>query len=219
MHNAAMNSTFVYLSNIENISFDQAWKAAGFSSNTEDYFSPDAAVLVDWVHGEATYIKAMNKENVITLSRLGMELSWKDLEPYKGTDVGSGLYVVQYDIDSEFYLQVVDGKTDGVPTSARLYARCTGASCDIRTEDVRCFISRNQDEALDNAICRAILDQNADGTLSYLSLESIPTESHDILAVEIVRGTPLSEQADHRMEITAYIQYVYNRYGYSDGEL
>ena len=48
MSNAAKDSTFVYLSNLENISFDQAWKAAGFSSNTEDYFSKEEAVLVDW---------------------------------------------------------------------------------------------------------------------------------------------------------------------------
>jgi len=35
------------LSNMENISFDQAWKAAGLSSSTKDYFSLDEAVLVE----------------------------------------------------------------------------------------------------------------------------------------------------------------------------
>lgn len=48
MQNASKDSTFVYLSNLEEISFDQAWKAAGFSSNTADYFSREEAVLVDW---------------------------------------------------------------------------------------------------------------------------------------------------------------------------
>ena len=48
MHNAAKDSTFVYLSNLENISFDQAWKAAGLSSNMNDYFSEEEAVLVEW---------------------------------------------------------------------------------------------------------------------------------------------------------------------------
>ena len=47
MPKAAVDSTFVYLSNIENITFVQAWKAAGFSSNTADYFSVDEAVLVE----------------------------------------------------------------------------------------------------------------------------------------------------------------------------
>ena len=45
--NAAKDSTFVYLSNKEDISFEQAWKAARFSSLSTDYFSPEDAVLVD----------------------------------------------------------------------------------------------------------------------------------------------------------------------------
>ena len=45
--NAAKDSTFVYLSNKEDISFEQAWRAAGFSSLSTDYFSPEDAVLVD----------------------------------------------------------------------------------------------------------------------------------------------------------------------------
>ena len=51
MPNAAAESTFVYLSNIKNISFEQAWRAAGLSSNLEDYFDVDDAVLVDWTAG------------------------------------------------------------------------------------------------------------------------------------------------------------------------
>lgn len=47
MPNAAKDSTFVYLSNIEEITFEQAYKAAGVSSSTEDYFSPEKAVLVE----------------------------------------------------------------------------------------------------------------------------------------------------------------------------
>lgn len=47
MPNAAKDSTFVYLSNIEEIPFEQAYMAAGISSSTEDYFSPEDAVLVE----------------------------------------------------------------------------------------------------------------------------------------------------------------------------
>ena len=46
--NSIEESTFVYLSNIEKITFGQAWNAAGFSSQTSDYFSEDEAVLVEW---------------------------------------------------------------------------------------------------------------------------------------------------------------------------
>ncbi len=47
MPNAAKDSTFVYLSNIEEIPFERAYMAAGLSSNTNDYFSPEEAMLVE----------------------------------------------------------------------------------------------------------------------------------------------------------------------------
>lgn len=46
MNNAAKDSTFVFLSNIEEITFDQAWKASGFSSNMDDYFDVKDAKFV-----------------------------------------------------------------------------------------------------------------------------------------------------------------------------
>ena len=45
--NAAKDSTYVYLSNLENITFEQAWKASGLSSSANDYFDASDAVLVE----------------------------------------------------------------------------------------------------------------------------------------------------------------------------
>ena len=47
MPDAAADSSFVYLSNIAEISFDRAYKAAGISSSSDDYFPPETAVLVE----------------------------------------------------------------------------------------------------------------------------------------------------------------------------
>ena len=47
MPNAAKDITYVYLSNIADISFDQAMKASGISSDSNDYFKPEDAVLVE----------------------------------------------------------------------------------------------------------------------------------------------------------------------------
>ena len=44
---AACDSVYVYLSNRPEISFEEAWKAGGLSSDSEDYFSADEAVLVE----------------------------------------------------------------------------------------------------------------------------------------------------------------------------
>ena len=43
---ALCNTTYEILSNIEDISFERAWLAAGLSSNMDDYFSIDEAVIV-----------------------------------------------------------------------------------------------------------------------------------------------------------------------------
>ena len=47
LSNAACDSVYVYLSNIPDIPWEQAWRASGLSSNLNDYFSPEVAVLVE----------------------------------------------------------------------------------------------------------------------------------------------------------------------------
>ncbi len=46
LSNAAKDTTYIILSNLEEITFEQAWKASGLSSNSEDYFSVEDAVFV-----------------------------------------------------------------------------------------------------------------------------------------------------------------------------
>ncbi len=46
MNNAACGTTYHILSNTDDITFDMAWKAAGYSSNTDDYFKPEDAIIV-----------------------------------------------------------------------------------------------------------------------------------------------------------------------------
>lgn len=46
LRNAARDTTYTILSNIEDISFEQAWKASGLSSDLNDYFETEDAVFV-----------------------------------------------------------------------------------------------------------------------------------------------------------------------------
>ncbi len=46
LHNAVKDSTYIILSNRNDITFEQAWKASGLSSNTEDYFDAKDAIIV-----------------------------------------------------------------------------------------------------------------------------------------------------------------------------
>ena len=132
MENTAVDSTFVFLSNLESIPFEQAWNAAWRGS-----IPVEDAVLVEWLEGGP---KTMTLTDVVELSKLGMKLTWEDLEEFAGRDIGSGLYVVRFDIDSRFYLLVGDGKTTGEPMYAVLNAVSSGARCDIRESDVEAFI-------------------------------------------------------------------------------
>jgi len=43
---ANQDTTFVFLSNIKDITFEQAWKASGLSSNMNDYFKAEDAKFV-----------------------------------------------------------------------------------------------------------------------------------------------------------------------------
>lgn len=46
MNGVDKDSTFVFLSNTKDITFDQAWKATGLSSNMGDYFKEEEAKFV-----------------------------------------------------------------------------------------------------------------------------------------------------------------------------
>ncbi len=46
LNNAVRDTTYTILSNREDISFEEAWKASGLSSNLGDYFKPEEAVFV-----------------------------------------------------------------------------------------------------------------------------------------------------------------------------
>ena len=46
LNNAVNDTTYVVLSNMENITFEQTWKASGLSSNLDDYFDPADAVII-----------------------------------------------------------------------------------------------------------------------------------------------------------------------------
>lgn len=46
MPNAAKNTAYIVLSNREDITFDQTWRASGLSSSLDDYFDPVDAVIV-----------------------------------------------------------------------------------------------------------------------------------------------------------------------------
>lgn len=100
MHNAVEDSTFVYLSNLEDITFDQAWKAAGFSSNTADYIPAEDAILVDRYAGSpsASLIGGSQTESTEQISGIKIFV-------YEGVGFGGGNFHIKIHDDGTFTYQ------------------------------------------------------------------------------------------------------------------
>lgn len=85
-------------------------------------------------------------DDVVMLSQKGDALTWSDFEQYQGREVGSGLYIMRYDIDKLF-----DVPVGGVPEETPMYIDLrvhneAVDSIDIRAEDVSAFIAAHRND-------------------------------------------------------------------------
>ena len=85
--------------------------------------------------------KTLTMAQLQTLSQKGESLSWQDFAPYESEDIGSGLYILRYDIDADYYLLLGGGSKETSPMYIRLVrASDPEQSIDIRTERIADFI-------------------------------------------------------------------------------
>lgn len=87
-------------------------------------------------------------EKVKELAKKGGSLSWSDFEPYRHSDIGSGLHIYFYEIDENYCLVVGGGDTQDVPLYIRLVLKPYDheflddkAYIEIRTENVDNFLN------------------------------------------------------------------------------
>lgn len=87
--------------------------------------------------------KEQNKltiDKVNELSKKGTELSWKDFEKYESKEIGSGIYILKYEIDDKYCL-IIGGDTKEAPMYIRLVRNENEDDyIDIREENVEEFI-------------------------------------------------------------------------------
>ena len=109
------------------------------SDEMAEYWRP----IIDKVVKEAKESSStqLTLDAVIELSAKGEELTWEDFKRFKGTITYAGSYVKSYDIDENFEL-VIAGESDvGKPKYIKLVVKTSGNRIDIRTNDVKAFIS------------------------------------------------------------------------------
>ncbi len=88
------------------------------------------------VGSDAVDERRLTLDDVIMLSQKGDALTWSDFERYQGQDIGSGLYIMRYEID-ELFEVLVGGVPDEMPMY--IYLRVNNEAddrIDIRTENV-----------------------------------------------------------------------------------
>ena len=106
--------------------------------------NPGNMTVVDNISTLLQGTNPLTLQDVITLSQKGTALSREDLAPYQCTDVGSGICIFRYEIDSFFYLDLSLEPTGGAyPETATehfVLHHISGKFVDIRTGDVQAFI-------------------------------------------------------------------------------
>ena len=85
----------------------------------------------------------LTMQKVRELSRKGESLSWEDFAPYAGGEIGSGLYIMQYDINGEYTVLVGGGSPKEKPFYIRLVNKISKEDIDIRKENIDLFLSHN----------------------------------------------------------------------------
>ncbi len=90
--------------------------------------------------------RKLTLDDVVMLSQKGDALTWSDFERYQGQEIGSGLYIMCYEID-ELFDVLVGGVPDETPwyISLKVNYEADG-SIDIRTEDVSTFIAAHRND-------------------------------------------------------------------------
>lgn len=157
-------------------------------------------------------------DDVVLLSQKGDALTWADFERYQGREVGSGLYIMRYEIDGLFDV-LVGGVPDETPWY--IYLRVnneTDDRIDIRTEDVSTFVEAHRNDIpkvvepdystlFDEqaAIHQAIMEHN-----KYSNPQEYDVACCSFIPLETLSGTPLVGSNTHK--ITYYGWALYNEY-------
>ncbi|MDE5891357.1 MAG: hypothetical protein K2H45_00385 [Acetatifactor sp.] len=91
--------------------------------------------------------KKLTIEELKELAKKGQDLLWSDFDQYRDAGViGSGLFIVAYDIDKNFYLVIGGAGDQEPPLYIRLCSKADeGKHIDIRTESIDDFINSLND--------------------------------------------------------------------------
>ena len=194
------------------------------------YLEDFAGFYIPFICSDGIEDRKLTLDDVVMLSQKRDALSWSDFERYSGQDIGSGLYIMRYEIDERFEVWV-----GGVPDEKPwyIYLRVNNEAddrIDIRTEDVSTFVEAHRNDV------PKVIEPKPDGggepapeepNFSTLSEEQAairqailkhnrsadPTglvSCASFVELAVLSGTPLAGNSTHK--ITYYGWALYNEY-------
>ncbi len=110
------------------------------------YLEDFAGFYIPFVCSDGIEDRKLTLDDVVILSQKGNALNWSDFERYQGREVGSGLYIIRYEIN-ELFDVLVGGVPEATPMYIYLRVNSESEDCiDIRTEDVSTFIEAHRND-------------------------------------------------------------------------
>ena len=107
-------------------------KAPEYINNIRAMLGLDDASMSSTEIDEITTQK-LTLDDAVMLSQKGDALTWSDFEQYQGQEIGSGLYIMRYEIDELF-----DVLVGGVPNETPMYIR-------LRNQDINAWVDLRED--------------------------------------------------------------------------
>lgn len=104
--------------------------------------------LTPWYYDDATVhkgTKQMTLADVKELAKKGDELDWTDFSDYKGKDVGSGLYILEFELEDGYVLSVGGGHLNVKPEYILLSRSGETDGIDIRKDSVEGYLIMTAD--------------------------------------------------------------------------
>ena len=86
--------------------------------------------------------KTLTLDDVRALAKKGSSLTWSDFDDYRGRVAGSGLYILEYDLEDD-YVVLIGGVPEEEPWYIYLFRYYEQNRIDIREDDVEAFIAKN----------------------------------------------------------------------------
>jgi len=183
-------------------------------TNPKKEETPDIPIL-DVGDDEQEDKVPLTLEALIELSKKGEELTWSDFSKYTGYDVGSGLYIIRYDIDEMFYVLVGGGSPISEPP---MYIRlCTNTMnqewADMTQDDVEAFINSIKGQTPVRRISHGWYTSRVgynDATFGRLcNLYGIPKDAilNSVKSLPVIKITSVEELDNFMKNLEGYMSY------------